>query len=437
MITSKITNNILDAIYLQEKTDLTGNMLAIMAYKDLSESGDLYEELTNNTIELANTNLEIITESRVIMEKVFSAATDFTFSIYLLNEARVFSKEAEYSFMKQREALKKVLLQLTDNKDKLEFDINALTEIKHNIAQLVDSVKKMTKDSEMFSKFSTQIEVLANNIRGVASRTNLLALNASIEAARSGDSGRGFGVVAQEVKGLSDETTNSSIGIEKITTKMKELSGDIEKSAINSNTSLNILQSLGEKKIYKIIDNLSDNNQKIKEMITKLEDIIDSCATEISTFNDLASLAVSTIVSIKAENARISTLSASFFSTSVSSAKYYTELTKINNKELTLVGIRGLVESFYLTVLRHLFKGMAPIDGYEVQVSTIQKVLTDNPKIFNQDVVISIMTCIKLMYIDSRVISGSTPSGVKKNQLWDRVNNNLEEINNYFLGISC
>jgi hypothetical protein len=437
MITSNITNNILDAMYSHEKKNLSEGIFAAMAYKDLSESDVMYEELTNNTIMLANSNLDILIESRQIIEKVFSAASDFVISISLLNEAREFSKEAEYSFMKQREALQSVLLLLTDNQSELEFDINALTEIKENIAQLVDSVTKMTKDSEMFSKFSTQIEVLANNIRGVASRTNLLALNASIEAARSGDSGRGFGVVAQEVKGLSDETTNSSIGIEKITTKMKELSGEIEKSAMNSNTSLNILQSLGEQKIYKIIDNLTNNNIKINDMVSQLENIIGSCTSEITHFHELAELTISTIVSIKAENARISTLSASYFSTSVSSTKYFYELTKINNKSLILIGTRGLIESLYLTIIRHLFKGMAPIDGYDCQILKIQAVLADSPEVFNNEEAISIMTCVKLMHIDSRVISGSTPSDGKKNQLWDRVNNNLEEINNYFLGISC
>lgn len=437
MITNNTTNNILNSIYQFKKVDYNSGFLATRAYKELSESGELYEELTKNTILLAKGCLDVQTESRVIIEKIFSSSSDFSVSIVLLNDAREFAKEAEYSFMKQRENFTTILNILEENRDELDFDINALTEIKENIETLVGSVKQMTEDSEMFSKFSAQISALANNIRGVASRTNLLALNASIEAARSGDSGRGFGVVAQEVKGLSDETTNSSIGIEKITSKMKELSGDIEKSAINSNQSLMDLQSLGEKQIFQIINNLSDNNNKVSTMMTDLSSLINNCTSQIDLFKSLADLSVTSITSIKAEVARISTLSASFFAVIPLAHKYFLELTEIQNESLIKIGLKGMIECLYLDIIRHMFKGMAPLDGYDCQVAQIQKIIVNNDYLFSKEDSISILTCVKLMHIDSRMISGASPSDSKRNQLWDRANNNLGEINNYFFIPDC
>jgi len=65
-------------------------------------------------------------------------------------------------------------------------------------------------------------EILAL-IRGVASETNLLGLNAAIEAARAGDHGRGFGVVAEEIRKLADNTSASTKEIEGILKELREL----------------------------------------------------------------------------------------------------------------------------------------------------------------------------------------------------------------------
>lgn len=98
---------------------------------------------------------------------------------------------------------------------------------------LASAITEITTDVEALSASSTQVGEIAAAIRGIADQTNLLALNASIEAARAGDAGRGFTVVANEVRSLSDRTMKATTSIEALIGKIKTDS-DRAKSGIHS-----------------------------------------------------------------------------------------------------------------------------------------------------------------------------------------------------------
>ena len=76
-----------------------------------------------------------------------------------------------------------------------------------------------------------EIQLLTKSILSIASRTNLLALNASIEAARAGEFGKGFAIVADEIRLLADSSKSATVEIQKVTDKVCTSVNNLSKSA--------------------------------------------------------------------------------------------------------------------------------------------------------------------------------------------------------------
>ena len=134
--------------------------------------------------------------------------------------------------------------ELSESSKEVENIINQFLEVASQLNN--DSVLLQNKADDINQKFQETNQIL-ESIKSISSQTRLIGLNAAIEAARIGDVGKGFGVVANEIRKLSGNSNDASIEIEKT---LKELQTDLENitkevTSIN-NTVINQLEKAKE-----------------------------------------------------------------------------------------------------------------------------------------------------------------------------------------------
>ena len=144
---------------------------------------------------------------------------------------------------------------------KAEDGRQMMTSQSSNMATIFTSFGAITEDVEKLVEISREMEQIMAIVTNIANQTNLLSLNAAIEAARAGEAGKGFGVVAGEVRSLSEQTKESATNVALLLQTIKERTDKLQRSIENVEAEI----ALGETSMNQSVQQFSEILDAMRE----------------------------------------------------------------------------------------------------------------------------------------------------------------------------
>jgi len=247
---------------------------------DVLQNSSRVMDQANALSDTSQTNSELIQLQRDNTTQVATAMEQMTSNI------REVSENAEAA----RQAAQDAKVNATGGKQVINSTIDQIGSLSNNIDDVSEVITKLANESD-------SIGAVLDVIRGIAEQTNLLALNAAIEAARAGEQGRGFAVVADEVRTLASRTGQST---EEIQQMIQRLQSGAQEAVTAAKTSKDASQTTVEQvgkadaslneieRLIEVISDMTDHIAQATEQQTQAADEINLRLNELSTMTEEA-----------------------------------------------------------------------------------------------------------------------------------------------------
>lgn len=237
----------------------------------------------NAALQLSSLNLELGDKS----DKIIRYGNRIADNSHNIRKDLSETMNSTNNVMTEQESLSNTLTEVASNSnavlESLQQNKEALNKMEKICVESADESQVMKEDMAELQRKIGEVKSAVMNINSISNQINLLSLNASVEAARAGSAGKGFGVVAREIHTLYEATTVMIAEMEK---SLQNIGIASDRTVSSVGTTAKSLENIRQH-VTAVVERNEDSGEKIDQVVTDISSIAETSAEISSSINEI------------------------------------------------------------------------------------------------------------------------------------------------------